>query len=87
MSNSAQAWPAHTMTTDEFLAQSAAYEGEEKPEPIDGRIVPEYTAMAPETLKHRNIKVAVFDALRLAVKKAALPCDVLIDASAVRISP
>ena len=84
MSTPAQAWPAHTMTADEFLAWAAAYEGEEKLELIDGRIVPKYTAMAPETLKHHNIKVAVFDALRLAVKKAALPCDVFIDALAVR---
>lgn len=86
MSNSAQAWPAHKMTSDEFLAWAAAYEGEEKLELIDGCIVPKHTAMAPETLKHHNVKVAAFDALRLAVKKAALPCEVLIDALAVRVS-
>ncbi|MFY9641489.1 MAG: Uma2 family endonuclease [Rhodomicrobium sp.] len=86
MSNSAQAWPAHTMTADEFLAWAETYEGEEKLELIDGRIVPKYTAMAPETLKHHNVKVAVFDALRLAIKQGALPCEVLIDSLAVRIS-
>ena len=45
MSNSAQAWPAYTMTADEFLAWAEAYQGEEKLELIDGRIVPKYTAM------------------------------------------
>ena len=48
--------------------------------------MPKYTAMAPETLKHHNVKVAVFDALRLAIKQGALPCEVLIDSLAVRIS-
>ncbi len=86
MSNPAQAWPSHTMTADEFLAWSAVYESEEKLELIDGRIVPKYTAMAPETFKHHNVKVAVFDALRAAIKKDGLPCDVLIDALAVRVS-
>ncbi len=86
MSNPVQAWPSHVMTADEFLAWAEAYEGEEKLELIDGRIAPKYTAMAPKTLKHHNVKVAVFDALRLAIKKAGLPCEVLIDALAVRIS-
>jgi Uma2 family endonuclease len=74
------------MTADEFSAWAAAYEGEEKLELIDGRIVPKYTAVAPETLRHHNVKVAVFDALRQAIKKAGLPCEVLLDALAVRIS-
>ncbi len=74
------------MTSDEFLAWAATYEGDEKLELIDGRVVPKYTATAPETLKAHNVKVAVFDALRLAVKKDALPCEVLIDALAVRVS-
>ncbi len=86
MSNSAQAWPTHAMTADEFLAWAEAYEGDEKLELIDGLIVPKYTAIAPETLKHHNIKVAVFAALRLGIKKANLPCEALIDALAVRIS-
>ncbi len=86
MSNSAQTWPSHSMTADEFLAWAEAYDGDEKLELIDGLIVPKYTAMAPETLKHHNIKVAVFDALRLSIEKANLPCEALIDALAVRIS-
>jgi Uma2 family endonuclease len=86
MSNPAQSWPSHTMTADEFLAWPAVCESEEKLELIDGRIVPKYTAMAPETLKHHNVKVAVSDALRAAIKKDGLPCDVFIDALAVRVS-
>ncbi len=86
MSNSTQAWPSHAMTADEFLAWAEAYDGDEKLELIDGLIAPKYTAMAPETLKHHNIKVAVFDTLRLGIKKANLLCEALIDALAVRIS-
>jgi Uma2 family endonuclease len=74
------------MTAEEFLAWAETYEGEEKLELIDGHIVPKYTAMAPETLKHHNMKVAVFDALRAGIKNAKLPCEALIDALAVRIS-
>jgi hypothetical protein len=47
MSNTAQAWPAHTMTADEFLAWAAAYVGEEKLELIDGRIVPKIYGDGP----------------------------------------
>lgn len=67
------------ISVDEFLAWTApddlTYE-------LEAGIV---VAMAPATVRHANVKMAVFLALRDAVRRAGLDCSVYSDGLAVRI--
>ncbi len=67
------------MTVDAFLAWAADQPGRYELE--NGYAV----AMAPERLGHVRAKTACFDALRVAVAAARLPCMALPDGAAVRV--
>jgi Uma2 family endonuclease len=69
------------LTVEEFLD---AYEGRDgKWELEDGVVL----AMAPEQVDHARVKLAAVIALRNAIRRAGLPCEALLDALAVRITP
>ena len=67
------------MMIDAFLAWAADQPGRYELE--NGYAV----AMAPERLGHVRAKTACFDALRVAVAAARLPCEALPDGAAVRV--
>ena len=67
------------MNVDEFLAWADGRPG--RYELVNGEIV----SMSPERVRHSEVKFAVCDALRAAIRKDALPCRVLLDGVAVRI--
>lgn len=67
------------MTVDDFLAWAAGRPG--RYELHRGEVFP----MSPETVGHLEAKVAVYDALRAAVRAKNLSCYVLPDGATVRI--
>jgi Uma2 family endonuclease len=68
------------MTVDEFLAWAEGREGRWEL----GNGVP--YGMSPERTGHSEVKAAVYLALLQAVRKAGVPCHVLLDGPGVRIS-
>lgn len=67
------------MTVDEFLAWAEGRPG--RYELFRGEIF----SMSPETVGHLEAKVAVYDALRAAVRASGLSCYVLPDGATVRV--
>ena len=81
--------PTHKMTADEFLAWAEHQEG--KFELHNGYVVPknrdpETWAMAPERVRHADVKLEATIALRQAIQATNLPCRAHIDGLGVRIS-
>jgi Uma2 family endonuclease len=72
--------PQRRMNAEQFLAWACGSEG--RFELVDGEVL----AQAAERAIHAKIKGAAFIALMGAVKKAGLPCHVLPDGMAVRVS-
>jgi Uma2 family endonuclease len=70
-----------TMTVDEYLAWSDSQSERQRTELINGQIV----AMPSERVVHSRIKGQVYQALRLAIRAAGLPCEALPDGPGVRI--
>lgn len=68
------------MTVAEFLAWATA-QPRGRHELVRGEVV----AMAPERLRHNLVKGEIFLALKLAVKRAGLPCTVFTDGATVVI--
>jgi Uma2 family endonuclease len=67
------------MTVDEFLTWAAGRRG--RHELVNGEVIP----MAPETVAHLEAKIAIFDALRAAVRGRGIDCHVLPDGATVRV--
>jgi Uma2 family endonuclease len=67
------------MTVDQYLDWAEHNPG--RYELLRGEVY----AMSPETLGHAERKVAVYNALRAAVRKRALPCHAVPDGATVRI--
>jgi Uma2 family endonuclease len=80
--------PNHKMTADEFLAWIETLEPEEgKFELWDGEVVMRHGPGFEERSEHWEVKAAIYDALRDAIRRAGLPCFVAIDGPMVRLSP
>lgn len=75
-----KALPKTKMTVDEFVPWAMA-QPSGRFELVQGEIV----AMSPERAAHNRGKIAVLDALRAAVKKSGLPCEVFTDGTSVQI--
>ena len=74
--------PAAKQTTaDEFLAWAEA-QPQGRYELVDGQII----SMAPERADHARGKGATWAALKVAIKKAGVPCEAFIDGLSVRIN-
>ncbi len=71
--------PKPRMTVDEFLAWGEGRPG--RHELLDGEVF----AMSPERVRHAETKLSVQLALRTAIRRAALPCQVFPDGMTVRI--
>jgi Uma2 family endonuclease len=71
--------PKTNLTVEQYLE---AYEGEPagRYELVDGNVI----TMAAETVRHVRAKGQAFSALREAVKKSGLPCEVFTDGVSVR---
>jgi Uma2 family endonuclease len=67
------------MTVDEFLAWADGREG--RWELLDGAPV----AMSPERVAHVETKLVAANAIAAAIKKAGIPCRLLLDGVAVRV--
>jgi len=72
--------PQTRMSVDEYLAWSEDNPG--RYELVQGEVF----AMAAERARHARTRVAVFDALRSAVRKAGLACEAMPDGMTVRIN-
>lgn len=72
--------PQMHMSVDEYLAWSETNPG--RYELVQGEVY----AMAAERARHANTRVAVFDALRSALRAAGIPCRAMPDGMTVRIS-
>ena len=71
--------PQTQMSVDEYLAWGEANPG--RYELVQGEVF----AMAAERARHANTRVAVFDALRAALRTAGIPCRAMPDGMTVRI--
>lgn len=69
------------LSVDEFLARATAM-SDGRHELVDGQII----AMAPESVRHNQIKGRAFRALADGIKQAALDCEAYTDGVAVRIN-
>lgn len=72
--------PQTQMSVDEYLAWSEDNPG--RYELVQGEVF----AMAAERARHANTRVAVFDALRSALRAASVPCRAMPDGMTVRIT-
>ena len=75
------ALPQTRMTAEEFLAWSEGQPG--RYELADGEVI----AQAAERVAHAEMKHVVANALEKAIREKGLPCHVLPDGVAVRVSP
>lgn len=71
----------HRMTVEEFLAWADAREDDGSYELDDGVVI----AMAPERVVYARFKGQIFSALREAIAKAGLPCEVFVEGPGIRI--
>jgi Uma2 family endonuclease len=72
------------LSTDEFLRWLESRAEDERWELVDGEPV---RSMAPETVRHVELKRNLLETLRDALRTAGLPCRALGDGVAVRVDP
>jgi Uma2 family endonuclease len=72
------------LSTDEFLRWLESRAEDERWELVDGEPV---RGMAPETVRHVELKRNLLETLRDALRTAGLPCRALGDGVAVRVDP
>src|SRR5262249_47356707 len=70
----------HLMTIPEFLDWSPAREG--RYQLVRGQAL----AMAPESIQHSRVKLAFFNAISAAIRRAGLPCEAIIAGPGVAIA-
>jgi Uma2 family endonuclease len=68
------------MTIPEFLDWSAGREGKYQ------LVCGETFAMAPESIQHARVKLAVVNTLNSSIRRAGLPCEAIIDGPGVAIA-